>query len=135
MIVLVDNYDSFTFNLVHYFGELGADVVVHRNDALSADHVIALKPEAIVLSPGPCDPDKAGICLDMIHACAGHQDLGRMGGLAKRMPITAGVRTGRNQAARSGSAPSVSFEKIPRPWNSGCVAVSTARTAERRRPT
>ncbi len=66
MIVLIDNYDSFTFNLVHYLGGLGADVVVHRNDAVSADDVIVAKPDAIVLSPGPCTPDDAGICLDLI---------------------------------------------------------------------
>ena len=97
MIVLVDNYDSFTFNLVHYFGELGADVVVHRNDALSADDVIALKPEAIVLSPGPCTPNEAGICLDLIEkasatipmlgVCLGHQAIGQaFGGRVVRAP-------------------------------------------------
>ena len=66
MLVLIDNYDSFTFNLVHYLGEMGADVAVHRNDAMSADAVLALKPDAIVLSPGPCTPNEAGICLDLI---------------------------------------------------------------------
>ncbi len=60
MIVLIDNYDSFTFNLVHYLGELGADVAVHRNDKITVDQVIALEPEAIVLSPGPCTPNEAG---------------------------------------------------------------------------
>ncbi len=66
MIVLIDNYDSFTFNLVHYFGELGADIVVHRNDKVTAKEVVAAKPDAIVLSPGPCTPKEAGICLDLI---------------------------------------------------------------------
>ena len=66
MIVLVDNYDSFTFNLVHYLGGLGADVAVHRNDKISVKDVLAQKPEAIVLSPGPCTPNEAGICLDLI---------------------------------------------------------------------
>ena len=86
MIVLIDNYDSFTFNLVHYLGELGADVDVHRNDKISADAVMALEPEAIVLSPGPCTPNEAGICLDliakasatipMLGVCLGHQAMG-----------------------------------------------------------
>src|SRR5262245_39235881 len=66
MIVLIDNYDSFTFNLVHYLGGLGADVTVHRNDKIAADAVIAAEPDAIVLSPGPCTPNEAGICLELI---------------------------------------------------------------------
>ena len=66
MIVLIDNYDSFTFNLFHYLGGLGADVVVHRNDKISVADVMALEPDAIVLSPGPCTPNEAGICLDLI---------------------------------------------------------------------
>ena len=66
MIVLIDNYDSFTFNLFHYLGGLGADVVVHRNDKISVADVMAPEPEAIVLSPGPCTPNEAGICLDLI---------------------------------------------------------------------
>jgi anthranilate synthase component II len=87
MIVLIDNYDSFTFNLFHYLGGLGADVVVHRNDKVSADAVIAAEPEAIVLSPGPCTPNEAGICLDLITkasatipllgVCLGHQAIGQ----------------------------------------------------------
>jgi anthranilate synthase component 2 len=72
MIVLIDNYDSFTYNLVHFLGELGEQVVVHRNDTLGVADVLAMAPEAIVLSPGPCDPDKAGICLDLVAAAAGH---------------------------------------------------------------
>ncbi len=70
-VVLIDNYDSFTYNLVHYLGELGADVAVHRNDKIAAATVIALRPDAIVLSPGPCTPDDAGICLELIAAAAG----------------------------------------------------------------
>lgn len=66
MIILIDNYDSFTYNLVHYLYELGAKVKVYRNDEVSAEKVLSEKPEAIVISPGPCDPDKAGICLDLI---------------------------------------------------------------------
>ncbi len=88
MIVLIDNYDSFTWNLVHYLGELGARVQVHRNDALSVDEVLALNPAGIVLSPGPCDPDQAGICLELTRAagraeipllgvCLGHQTIGQ----------------------------------------------------------
>src|SRR5471030_1263102 len=87
MIVLIDNYDSFTFNLFHYLGGLGADVVVHRNDKISTADVMELEPEAIVLSPGPCTPNKAGICLDLIKkaagtipilgVCLGHQAIGQ----------------------------------------------------------
>jgi len=97
MIVLIDNYDSFTFNLVHYLGELGADVVVHRNDKVSAREVIDAEPDAIVLSPGPCTPNEAGICLDLIKAaspaipilgvCLGHQAIGQaFGGNVVRAP-------------------------------------------------
>lgn len=70
MIILIDNYDSFTFNLYQYFGDLGADVRVHRNDKIAVDAVFAAKPQAIVISPGPSDPDHAGICLDLIKANA-----------------------------------------------------------------
>jgi anthranilate synthase component 2 len=98
MIVLIDNYDSFTFNLVHYFGELGAEVVVHRNDKVSARDVIDADPDAIVLSPGPCTPDDAGICLDVIKqasstipifgVCLGHQAIGQVfGGDVVRAPV------------------------------------------------
>jgi anthranilate synthase component 2 len=87
MILLIDNYDSFTWNLVHYLGEAGAEVVVWRNDAITVDEALALKPEGIVISPGPCDPAQAGICLDLIRAaadreiplfgvCLGHQSIG-----------------------------------------------------------
>ena len=87
MIVLIDNYDSFTFNLFHYLGGLGADVAVHRNDKISVADVMALEPDAIVLSPGPCTPNEAGICLDLIAkaapttpilgVCLGHQAIGQ----------------------------------------------------------
>lgn len=97
MIVLIDNYDSFTFNLVHYFGELGADVVVHRNDKVTSEAVVAADPDAIVLSPGPCTPKEAGICLDLIGkaaptipilgVCLGHQAIGdAFGGKVVRAP-------------------------------------------------
>ena len=98
MIVLIDNYDSFTFNLVHYLGALGAEVVVHRNDKISTADVIAGDPEAIVLSPGPCTPNEAGICLELIKAaadtipilgvCLGHQAIGQaFGGEVVRAPV------------------------------------------------
>jgi anthranilate synthase component II len=97
MIILIDNYDSFTFNLFHYLGELGAQVVVHRNDKVTAAEVLDAEPEAIVLSPGPCTPDDAGICLDLIKAasatipvfgvCLGHQAIGQaFGGKVVRAP-------------------------------------------------
>lgn len=87
MHVLIDNYDSFTWNLWHYLEELGATVEVHRNDALTVSEVMAKDPEGIVLSPGPCRPDQAGICLDLVRAaagrtpvlgvCLGHQAIGQ----------------------------------------------------------
>ena len=98
MIVLIDNYDSFTFNLVHYFGELGADVVVHRNDKVSVGDVMQSDPDAIVLSPGPCTPNEAGICLDLVEkaaptvpmfgVCLGLQSIGQaFGGQVVRAPV------------------------------------------------
>src|ERR1700742_456770 len=71
MILLIDNYDSFTYNLFHYLGELGADIRVERNDALTADQALALKPQGIVLSPGPCTPNEAGIWLELIDKARG----------------------------------------------------------------
>lgn len=73
MLLLIDNYDSFTYNLVHYLGELGAMAEVHRNDRISVNEALAKRPEAIVISPGPCDPDRAGICLELIAAAAAHR--------------------------------------------------------------
>ena len=88
MLLLIDNYDSFTYNLVHYVGELGAEVVVRRNDALDVQQAMAMNPAGILLSPGPCDPDQAGICLALTAAaaetrtpllgvCLGHQTIGQ----------------------------------------------------------
>ena len=87
MILLIDNYDSFTWNLVHYLGQLGAETKVVRNDELTADEALALKPQAIVLSPGPCDPSTAGICMELVRkapedlpilgVCLGHQAIGQ----------------------------------------------------------
>ncbi len=97
-VTLIDNYDSFTWNLVHYVGVLGAEVSVHRNDKISVAEVIAGEPDAIVLSPGPCTPREAGICLDLIAAasadipifgvCLGHQSIGdACGGEIVRAPL------------------------------------------------
>ncbi|GAB4069955.1 aminodeoxychorismate/anthranilate synthase component II [Ancylobacter sonchi] len=99
MILLVDNYDSFTWNLVHYLGGLGVEVDVRRNDTLTTDEALALKPEAIVISPGPATPNEAGICLDLIAraagdgvpvfgVCLGHQAIGQVfGGEVVRAPL------------------------------------------------
>ncbi len=97
-VTLIDNYDSFTWNLVHYLGSLGADVTVRRNDEVSVAGVLESRPDAIVLSPGPCTPREAGICLDLIHAaardvplfgvCLGHQAIGEaFGGEVVRAPL------------------------------------------------
>ncbi len=96
-VTLIDNYDSFTFNLVHYLGELGAEVSVWRNDEITVADVLALKPDAIVLSPGPCTPNEAGLCLDLVRSasettpmlgvCLGHQAIGQaFGGDIARAP-------------------------------------------------
>lgn len=98
MLLLIDNYDSFTYNLVHFLGELGAETKVHRNDRITVEAVLDAAPEAIVLSPGPCDPDKAGICLELIRraagrlpilgVCLGHQAIGQaFGGRIVRAPV------------------------------------------------
>ena len=90
MLLLIDNYDSFTYNLFHYLGELGADVRVKRNDEISVAEALGMKADAIVLSPGPCTPNEAGICLDLIReakgcvpilgVCLGHQSIGQVYG-------------------------------------------------------
>jgi anthranilate synthase component 2 len=98
LLLLIDNYDSFTYNLFHYLGQLGAEVVVKRNDEISAAEAIAMKPEAVVLSPGPCTPNEAGICLELIAqangtlpilgVCLGHQAIGQVyGGKVVRAPV------------------------------------------------
>lgn len=97
MFLVIDNYDSFTYNLVHFLGELGAEVKVRRNDTISADEALALEPQGIVLSPGPCYPDQAGVCLDLVArsagkvpvlgVCLGHQSIGQaFGGRIVRAP-------------------------------------------------
>ena len=90
MILVIDNYDSFTYNLVHYLNELGAHTRVYRNDALTTEEALGLKPQAVLLSPGPCTPDEAGICLDLLAraprdlpilgVCLGHQAMGQAEG-------------------------------------------------------
>ncbi len=91
MITLIDNYDSFTYNLVHFLGELGADVKVYRNNVVTVDELFAENPAGVVLSPGPCDPDRAGICLETVKrasvtgtpilgVCLGHQTIGQVFG-------------------------------------------------------
>jgi anthranilate synthase component 2 len=96
--LLIDNYDSFTYNLWHFLTELGADVVVHRNDKITVDACLAARPAGIIISPGPCDPDRAGICLPLITAaagkvpilgvCLGHQAIGQaFGGKVVRAPV------------------------------------------------
>jgi len=98
LLLLIDNYDSFTYNLFHYLGQLGAEVVVKRNDEISAAEAIAMMPEAVVLSPGPCTPNEAGICLELIAkangtlpilgVCLGHQAIGQAyGGKVVRAPV------------------------------------------------
>ena len=113
MITLIDNYDSFAYNLVHYLGELGTEVVVHRNDQVSVDDVLSAAPQAIVISPGPCDPDKAGICLDLVAeaagkvpvlgVCLGHQTIGQVfGGDVVRAPTMMHGKVSRIQHTDSG---------------------------------
>ncbi len=98
MITIIDNYDSFTYNLVHYFGDLGVEVRVYRNDEKTVAAVLAEKPEAIVMSPGPCTPNEAGICLELVKrnkgrvpllgVCLGHQAIGQaFGGRVIRAPV------------------------------------------------
>lgn len=106
-LVVIDNYDSFTWNLVHYLGELGAPVVVYRNDTITPEEVLALRPSALVLSPGPCTPNEAGICLDLIRlaskervpvlgVCLGHQAVGQaFGGEVRRANVLMHGKTSR----------------------------------------
>jgi anthranilate synthase component 2 len=124
MLLLIDNYDSFTYNLVHYLGELGADVVVHRNDALDVQAAMARRPEAIVLSPGPCDPAQAGICLALTAAaaetrtpllgvCLGHQTIGQaFGGKVVRCHEIVHGKLGAMHHAGRGV-----FAGLPSPFN------------------
>lgn len=124
MLLLIDNYDSFTYNLVHYLGELGAEVEVRRNDALDVQAAMALNPSAIVLSPGPCDPDQAGICLPLVAAaaetrtpllgvCLGHQTIGQaFGGKVVRADEIVHGKMGRIHHEGKGV-----FADLPEPFN------------------
>ena len=123
MYLLIDNYDSFTYNLSHYLGELGAGVKVVRNDRISAADAIALKPRGIVLSPGPCTPNEAGICLDLIAlaarervpllgVCLGHQAIGQaFGGDVVRAPVPVHGKT--NPMHHAGTS---LFAGLPSPY-------------------
>ena len=122
MFLLIDNYDSFTYNLVHFLGELGAEVTVRRNDAITVDEALALRAEGIVISPGPCDPDRAGICLDLVRAvagkvpllgvCLGHQAIGQaFGGQIIRAPLPMHGKVSRIHHTGKGV-----FESLPNPF-------------------
>jgi len=123
LLLLIDNYDSFTYNLVHYLGELGADVVVRRNDALDVQEAMAMNPAAILLSPGPCDPAQAGICLALTAAaaetrtplfgvCLGHQAIGQaFGGRIVRAGEIVHGKMGRIEHAGAGV-----FAGLPTPF-------------------
>lgn len=124
MLLLIDNYDSFTYNLVHYLGELGAEVVVHRNDALDVQQAMGLGADAILLSPGPCDPAQAGICLALTEAaaetktpllgvCLGHQAIGEsFGGKVVRCHEIVHGKMGRMHHKGNGV-----FADIPTPFD------------------
>ena len=123
MLLVIDNYDSFTYNLVHYLGELGADVVVRRNDALDVQEAMSMGAEAIVLSPGPCDPAQAGICLALTAAaaetktpllgvCLGHQTIGEaFGGKVVRCQEIVHGKLGKMHHSGKGL-----FAKLPSPF-------------------
>ena len=122
MFLLIDNYDSFTYNLLHYMGELGAEVEVCRNDTLTADAALAMAPQGIVISPGPCDPDRAGICLELVNkaagripvlgVCLGHQCIGQVfGGRIVRAPTPMHGKLSRIEHDGTGL-----FEGLPSPF-------------------
>ena len=122
MFLLIDNYDSFTYNLWHYLGELGAEVVVRRNDALTVDEALALRPQGIVISPGPSDPDHAGICLELVRragtlpllgVCLGHQAIGQaFGGRVVRADVPMHGKVSAIRHDGSGV-----FAGLPNPFN------------------
>jgi anthranilate synthase/aminodeoxychorismate synthase-like glutamine amidotransferase len=122
MILLLDNYDSFTYNLAQYLGELGCAVEVHRNDKISVDEIMRRKPERIVISPGPCTPNEAGICIELIQrlkgkfpilgVCLGHQAIGEaFGGKIIRAPKLFHGKTSEIQHDRKGV-----FRKLVNPF-------------------
>jgi anthranilate synthase/aminodeoxychorismate synthase-like glutamine amidotransferase len=122
VLLLIDNYDSFTYNLVHFLGDLGARCAVHRNDQITVEAAMALKPGAIVLSPGPCTPNEAGICMDLIKAaaraqvpvlgvCLGHQAIGQVfGGKVVRTTPMHGKLSGVSHQDKG------VFEDVPSPF-------------------
>ena len=124
MIILIDNYDSFTYNLVHYFGEIGNNVTLFKNDEKNADELLDLKPKAIVISPGPCNPDKAGVSLDIakkaalkkipiLGVCLGHQTIGQVFGanIISAKKIVHGKTDKINHICRG------IFNELPSPFN------------------
>ena len=125
MILVIDNYDSFTYNLVQYFGMLGAEVAVYRNDAISVDAIGALSPAAIVISPGPCSPEKAGISIDVIRrfhdripilgVCLGHQAIGHAFGA--RVVRAQRVMHGKTSPIRNDGR--TIFRGLPSPFEAG----------------
>jgi anthranilate synthase/aminodeoxychorismate synthase-like glutamine amidotransferase len=125
MILMIDNYDSFTYNLVQYFGMLGAEVAVYRNDAISLDAIGALSPAAIVISPGPCSPEKAGISVDVIRrfhdrvpilgVCLGHQAIGHAFGA--RVVRAQRVMHGKTSPIRNDGR--TIFRGLPSPFEAG----------------
>jgi anthranilate synthase/aminodeoxychorismate synthase-like glutamine amidotransferase len=125
MILMIDNYDSFTYNLVQYIGQLGGDVVVHRNDKISLDEIRALKPHAIILSPGPCTPKEAGICVEVIkqlHAaiplmgvCLGHQAIGYAFGAE----VVRAERIMHGKTSRISNDGRTIFQGLPNPFVAG----------------
>ncbi|HEX2890460.1 aminodeoxychorismate/anthranilate synthase component II [Vineibacter terrae] len=124
MLLVIDNYDSFTYNLVHFIGDVGGRCVVRRNDQITVDEALALKPAGIVLSPGPCTPNEAGICLDLIAAaaeaqmpllgvCLGHQAIGQaFGGSVVRAPVPMHGKL--STVANTGKGV---FEDVPSPFS------------------
>ncbi|MEO0390016.1 MAG: aminodeoxychorismate/anthranilate synthase component II [Pseudomonadota bacterium] len=124
MLLLIDNYDSFTYNLVHYVGSLGADVQVHRNDDLNVQEAMALRPAGILLSPGPCTPNEAGICMALVQAaaetrtpllgvCLGHQSIGQaFGGQVVRAPDIVHGKLGKMHHTGTGL-----FAGLPTPYD------------------
>ncbi len=137
MILVIDNYDSFTFNLVHYLLELGADTEVVRNDMLTAAQALALRPQAVLLSPGPCTPNEAGVCLDLIAAaarerlpllgvCLGHQAIGQaFGGSVIRAPQVMHGKTSAMSHDGSGL-----FAGLPSPFSATRYHSLTVRDAD-----
>jgi len=124
MLLVIDNYDSFTYNLVHFIGDVGGRCIVRRNDQISVDEALALKPAGIVLSPGPCTPNEAGICLDLIVAaakaqvplfgvCLGHQAIGQaFGGKVVRAPVPMHGKL--SEVVNTGKGV---FEDVPSPFS------------------